>query len=90
MCTEINFQKTINHLKYKYVLEYFGIGVVPPETREGFTVSFDGKTVCSTNKMEKYKSHLHIVSAHIAELGITFGQQAVYARATRFQQSASL
>jgi len=28
--------------------------------------------------MQKYNSPLHIVSAHIAELGITFGQQTVY------------
>jgi predicted transposase YbfD/YdcC len=49
-----------------------------PERPEGYTVSFDGKTVCSTCKMKKYESPLHIVSAQIAELGITFGQQAVY------------
>jgi predicted transposase YbfD/YdcC len=42
------------------------------------TVSFDGKTVRSTCKMNKYENPLHIVSAYIAELGITFGQQAVY------------
>jgi predicted transposase YbfD/YdcC len=28
--------------------------------------------------MESYENPLHIVSAHIAELGITFGQQTVY------------
>jgi predicted transposase YbfD/YdcC len=49
-----------------------------PEKAEGYTVSFDGKTVRSTGKMVKYENPLHIVSAHIAELGITFGQQAVY------------
>ena len=43
----------------------------------GKTISLDGKTVCSTAKMEKYKNPLHIVSAQIAELGITLGQQAV-------------
>jgi predicted transposase YbfD/YdcC len=36
------------------------------------------KTIRSTGKFEKYNSPIHIVSAHIAELGITFGQQAVY------------
>ena len=41
------------------------------------TISFDGKVIRSTGKMEKYKSPLHIVSAHIAELGLTFGQQTV-------------
>jgi predicted transposase YbfD/YdcC len=49
-----------------------------PESLANLTLSFDGKTVCSTCKMNKYNSPLHIVSAHIAELGITFGQQTVY------------
>jgi predicted transposase YbfD/YdcC len=49
-----------------------------PDGLEGLTVSFDGKTIRSTGKMEKYPSAMHIVSAHIAELGITFGQQTVY------------
>ena len=49
-----------------------------PESLKGCTVSFDGKTIRSTGKMKSYKSPLHIVSAYIAELGITFGQQAVY------------
>ena len=49
-----------------------------PETLEGYTVSIDGKTVRSTGHMSKYDSPLHIVSAHIAELGITFGQETVY------------
>ena len=40
------------------------------------TVSFDGKTVRSTGKMKAYKSPLHIVSAQLAELGLTFGQKA--------------
>jgi len=35
------------------------------------TISFDGKTVCSTGKMDRYDSSLHIISAHLAELGIT-------------------
>lgn len=41
------------------------------------TLSFDGKTVRSTAKMKKYKNPLHIVSAQIAEYGITYGQKAV-------------
>lgn len=49
-----------------------------PETSEELTLSFDGKTIRSTGKMEKYESPMHIVSAQIAELGITFGQQTVY------------
>ena len=48
-----------------------------PEGVKGYTVSFDGKTVRSTGKMANYKNPLHIVSAHIAELGLTFAQEAV-------------
>jgi predicted transposase YbfD/YdcC len=48
-----------------------------PEGVKGYTLSIDGKTIRSTGKMDKYAAPLHIVSAHIAELGITFGQQTV-------------
>lgn len=48
-----------------------------PENKRNFTISLDGKTIRSTGKMDSYKSPLHIVSAQIAELGITFGQKAV-------------
>jgi predicted transposase YbfD/YdcC len=43
----------------------------------GCTLSVDGKTVCSTAKMKKYKNPLHIVNAQLAEFGITIGQKAV-------------
>ena len=52
--------------------------LLPGGTLEGYTLSLDGKTVRSTGKKKSYTSPLHIVSAHIAELGITFGQQTVY------------
>lgn len=45
---------------------------------ENSTISFDGKTVRSTGKMQKYARPLHIVSGHLAELGITLGQKAVH------------
>ena len=48
-----------------------------PSGKEGKTIAFDGKTVRSTGKMYKYTSPLHIVSAHIAELGITIAGQKV-------------
>ena len=48
-----------------------------PEDRKGLTISFDGKSIRSTGKMDKYDSPLHIVSAHLADLGITYGQCAV-------------
>ena len=39
------------------------------------TISLDGKTICSTIKMEKIESPLHIVSAQISELGLTLAQR---------------
>jgi len=42
-----------------------------PDGMKAMTISFDGKTVCSTGKMDAYDSPLHIISAHLAELGIT-------------------
>jgi len=48
-----------------------------PENMEGTTISFDGKTIRSTANMKCYESPLHIVSAQISELGLTFGQEPV-------------
>lgn len=48
-----------------------------PEDRSGITVSVDGKTIRSTEAMEEYELPMHIISAQIAELGITIGQLAV-------------
>ena len=48
-----------------------------PKPMKDKTLSCDGKTIRSTGKMSKYDRPLHIVSAHIAELGITMGQQTV-------------
>lgn len=48
-----------------------------PESMEGMTVSLDGKTIRSTEKMDCYESPLHIVSAQVAELGMTFAQKSV-------------
>lgn len=47
------------------------------DSMKDFTLSLDGKTVRSTEKMKKYTSPLHIVSAQIAELGLTFAQKSV-------------
>ena len=41
------------------------------ETVVGKTIAIDGKTVCSTANMGKYKSPLHIASAYVVENGIT-------------------
>lgn len=48
-----------------------------PEKRDGLTISVDGKTIRSTGKMERYENPLHIVSAQVSELGITFAQKSV-------------
>ena len=42
-----------------------------------FTVSVDGKTIRSTKKEGSKKSPLHIVSAQIAEMGMTVAQKTV-------------
>ncbi|MDR0512315.1 MAG: ISAs1 family transposase [Treponema sp.] len=42
-----------------------------PDGKRSMTISFDGKTIRSTGKMSKNQSPLHIVSAHLAEQGIT-------------------
>jgi len=42
-----------------------------PEGTEGMTISFNGKTIRSTGKMDRYESPMRIVSAHIAEAGLT-------------------
>jgi predicted transposase YbfD/YdcC len=41
------------------------------------TLSLDGKTIRSTAKMQKYENPLHIVSAQLAETGVTIGQTTV-------------
>ena len=48
-----------------------------PDGVKGYTIAFDGKSICSTGKMDKYDKPIHIVSAHIAELGITLAGQKV-------------
>lgn len=48
-----------------------------PESMEGMTISLDGKTIRSTEKMDSYESPLHIVSAQVSELGMTFAQKSV-------------
>ena len=45
-------------------------------TRE-LTLAIDGKTICSTGHMDYYQDAMEIVSAHVAELGITLGQLSI-------------
>ncbi len=49
-----------------------------PENAEELTISLDGKTICSTNRIEKIESPLHIISAQISYLGITLAQRSTY------------
>jgi predicted transposase YbfD/YdcC len=56
----------------------------------GKTISFDGKTVRSTAKMENYDNPLHIVSAQIAEVGMTLSQVAVEAKSNEIPAVQSL
>ena len=48
-----------------------------PEERKGLTISLDGKTARSACKMGSYESPLHIISAQVSELGITFASKSV-------------
>lgn len=48
-----------------------------PEGIESMTISLDGKTIRFTEKMDSYESLLHIVSAQVSELGMTFAQKSV-------------
>ena len=71
------FTQVLGLIKPESFNECFTKWVTDSVKTSGLTLSFDGKTVCSTAKMETYKNPLHIVSAQIARLGITLGQQAV-------------
>lgn len=62
---------SLNHCFHEWVRSML------PESMEGMTVSLDGKTIRSTEKMESYESPLHIVSAQVAEWGMTFAQKSV-------------
>ena len=46
-----------------------------PEKAKDMTISLDGKTICSTIKMEKIESPLHIISAQVCEIGLTLAQR---------------
>ena len=47
-----------------------------PQKAECLTIAVDGKTVCSSNRIEKIESPLHIISAQISELGLTLAQKS--------------
>ncbi len=47
-----------------------------PKKARDLTISLDGKTICSTNRISKMESPLHIISAQISELGLTLAQNS--------------
>lgn len=49
--------------------------MLPEEKAE--TIAVDGKTIRSTKKMKKCSTPLHIVSAQLGELGLTYAQETV-------------
>ena len=53
------------------------VSSILPENKNNLTISLDGKTIRSTGKMKNYEKPLHIVSAQISELGMTFAQKTV-------------
>lgn len=50
---------------------------VLPEKKNGIVIDLDGKTILSTGHMDSYENPLHVVSAQLSELGITFAQKSV-------------
>lgn len=63
--------ESLNHCFMQWVSS------IIPKKAEVKTVALDGKTICSTARMEKYTNPLHIVSAQLSELGITIAQKSV-------------
>jgi predicted transposase YbfD/YdcC len=63
--------KSLNRCLMKWVQSLM------PDGMEAKTISFDGKTIRSTGKMDTYASPMHIISAHLGELGITIAGQRV-------------
>lgn len=51
-----------------------------PESKDGLTISMDGKTIRSTQKMTHKETALHVVSAQVSELGITLASKSVDAK----------
>ena len=48
-----------------------------PEKAEELTIALDGKTICSTTKLDSFQRPLHIISAQVCELGLTLAQRGV-------------
>lgn len=62
--------ETLNQCFTDWVYSFF------PKKARDLTISLDGKTICSTHKLAKIESPLHIISAQISELGLTLAQKS--------------
>ena len=54
------------------------------------TIAIDGKTIKSTDAMDAFESPLHIVSAYVAEFGLTIGQVAVDSKSNEIPAAQAL
>ena len=62
--------ESLNRCFYNWVYSFM-------PKNEKFTIALDGKTICSTAKMDDYRNPLHIISAQISEMGLTLAQNCV-------------
>lgn len=63
---------------------------VLPAKRDNITVSLDGKAIRSTQKMSRNEKALHIVSAQIAEMGVTLASKSVDSKSNEIPAVQSL
>jgi predicted transposase YbfD/YdcC len=63
--------KSLNHLFTLWTRKQL------PAFLDGLTIAFDGKTMRSTGNMGEYDKPLHVLSAYLADYGLTLSQQTV-------------
>ena len=61
--------ESLNHCFADWVYSFM------PEKSRNVTISLDEKTICSTIKMKKIESPLHIISTQVCELGLILVQR---------------
>lgn len=79
---KIPSQMTLERTLTSIDVDKLGIAILGILTRNlkttGKVISIDGKTIKSTEKMNKYENSLQILTAYLTENGICLGQTAVY------------
>lgn len=79
---KIPSQMTFERILASIDVEKLSIAIIGIVTRNlkntGKIISIDGKTIRSTEKMDKYESSLQILTAYLTESGICLEQTAVY------------